>query len=45
VRGERREQGGTKQPHLWWAVILVLLGNWEESSLKVRSLGYCLHDY
>jgi hypothetical protein len=23
-------------------VILLLLGNWEESSLKVRSLGHCL---
>jgi hypothetical protein len=27
------------------AVILLLLGNWEESSLKIRSLKHCLHDY
>jgi hypothetical protein len=23
---------------------MLLLGNWEKSSLKVRSLEYCLHD-
>jgi hypothetical protein len=26
------------------AVIVLLLGNWEESSLKVRSLGHCVCD-
>jgi hypothetical protein len=47
-RGEERrgeERGGVKQPLLRWAVILLLLGNWEEFSLKVKSLEHCLHDY
>jgi hypothetical protein len=42
-KSERRERGGAKQPLLWWAVILVVQGNCEESSLKVRFLGHCLH--
>jgi hypothetical protein len=39
VRGEVRDRGGAKQ-----LLSLLLLGNWEESSLKVRSLGHCLRD-
>jgi hypothetical protein len=55
VRGRVRERGESKRvrgesevgpscPSYGWAVILLLLGNWEESSLKGRSLGHCLHD-
>jgi hypothetical protein len=33
---------GPSSPSYSGLVILLLLGNWEESSLKVRSLGHCL---
>jgi hypothetical protein len=42
VRGEC--EVGPNSPSTGGLVILVLLGNWEESSLKVRSLEHCLHD-
>ena len=36
---------GPSSPSYSGLVILLLLGNWEESSLKVRSLGHCLLNY
>jgi hypothetical protein len=51
-RGEERtrrgEQGSKLEPSstsYGGLLSLLLLGNWEEFSLKVRSLGHCLHDY
>jgi hypothetical protein len=38
-------EGGPSSPSYSGLVILLLLGKWEESSLKVRSLEHCLHDY
>jgi hypothetical protein len=48
VRGRVRKvkakvsEMGPNSPSYSGIVILLLLGNWEESSLKVRSLGHCL---
>jgi hypothetical protein len=45
VNESLRERGGAKQPLLYWAAILFLLGNCgEESSQNARSLGHCLCD-
>jgi hypothetical protein len=52
-KGEREErlglegesEVGPSSPSYSGIVILLSLGNWEESSLKVRSLGHCVHDY
>jgi hypothetical protein len=38
----RESQVGAEQPVLW---TLLLLGIGVGFSLKVRSLGHCLHDY
>jgi hypothetical protein len=43
VRGE--SEVGPNSFSYGGLVISLLLGNWEASSLKVRSLGHCLHDY
>ena len=39
---EERDEEGPNSPFLW---SLLLLDNWEEFSLKVRSLRHCLHDF
>jgi hypothetical protein len=48
-RGENEErlegEVGPSSPCYGGLLTLLLLGNWEESSLKVRSLGHCLCDY
>jgi hypothetical protein len=45
-REERLEiEVGPSSPSYGRLLSLLLLGNWEESSLNVRSLGHCLRDY
>jgi hypothetical protein len=43
-RGKKIEESEVlaEYPFLWFSL---LLGNWGGFSLKVRSLGHCLHDY
>jgi hypothetical protein len=50
ARGEKRVRGlksrvGPSSPSYGGMLSLLLLGNWEDSSLKVRCFGHCLRDY
>jgi hypothetical protein len=44
-RVKEESEVGPSSPSYGVLLSLLLLGNWEESCLKIRSLGHCLCDY